>query len=103
MRLREKQSEFVLHVALLIQYAASLGYELTFGNTTGKTGYPPSLHPKRLAIDLNLFINGKYQRSSKAYAPLGKFWKSLHPENAHGGDFTPKDGNHFSRSHRGYK
>lgn len=103
MTLREKQSEFVVHVALLIQYAQVLGYQLTFGNTTGKTNWPPSLHPERLAIDLNLFIDGVYQKSSEAHEPLGKFWKALHPDNAHGGDFRPRDGNHYSRGHGGRK
>ncbi len=100
--MRGLQSLFTLHVALLITYVNSLGHELTFGNTTAPTGFSGSLHPKRLAIDLNLFIDGAYQRSSKAYEPLGRFWKSLHPDNAWGGDFTPRDGNHFSHSYGGH-
>ena len=92
-----------------MQYAYALGYELTLGNTTAPTGFKGSLHPKRLAIDLNLFIDGKYQRSTKAHEKLGKFWKGLHPLCRWGGDFRdakgkPKpDGNHYSIEHRGHK
>ena len=54
-----------------------------------------SLHPKRLAVDLNLFINGKYQASTKAHEPIGKFWESLDPKCRWGGRFKRKDGNHY--------
>jgi hypothetical protein len=45
-----------------------------------------------LAIDLNLFIDGKYQEGTKSYAPLGDFWKDM--GGIWGGDWG-WDGNHF--------
>ncbi len=65
-------------------------------------GITNSLHTKKLAVDLNLFINGVYQTSTKAHAPLGAFWKSI--GGTWGGDFKPKpDGNHYSLEHGGVK
>lgn len=95
MTLREKQSKFVDNVAWLIAYANSIGYELTFGDAYAKAGHGKgSFHYKRLAIDFNLFIDGKYQRSTKAHLPLGEFWESL--GGTWGGRFKKPDGNHYS-------
>lgn len=71
-------------------------------NNTG-SGIRNSLHGKRLAMDLNLFINGVYQTKTEAYAPLGKEWKSMHRLARWGGDFASPDGNHFSLEHEGIK
>ena len=93
--LREKQSKFTYMVALLILYAYALGYELTFGDAYATTGHSVnSFHYKRLAIDLNLFKNGEYLTKTEDHRPLGEFWKSL--GGTWGGDFTRKDGNHYS-------
>lgn len=62
-----------------------------------------SLHQQRLAVDLNLFIRGEYQTESKAYGRLGDYWKTLHPLNRWGGDFSRPDGNHFSMENGGIK
>ncbi len=60
MTLRETQSKFVRMIATLIQFAYEKGYELTFGDAWAKTGHTTnSLHYERLAIDLNLFKDGK--------------------------------------------
>lgn len=101
MRLREKQSLFAKLVSRLLLHAELLGYEVTLGNTTAKTGFSKSLHPKKLAIDLNLFIDGKYQRSTRAHEPLGVYWESLHELCRWGGRFKPRDGNHYSCTHKG--
>ena len=110
MTLRQKQSFFVSLVALLIQHASSLGYELTFGEAyrspeeaarlakAGK-GIANSLHTSRLAIDLNLFKNGVYLSSTAAHKPLGEWWEAQHPLCRWGGRF--KDGNHYSLTHAG--
>lgn len=114
MTLGEKQRKFTLLVAKLIEFAYSQGYELTFGeayrtpeqaqlNAQKGTGVANSLHTVRLAIDLNLFINGKYQTGTGAYRPLGEYWKSLDPECCWGGDFSRPDGNHFSLAHNGIR
>ena len=107
MNLGGKQREFTLMVAELISWTYNQGYELTFGeayrtpeqaalNASRGSGISNSLHTKRLAIDLQLFINDEYQTDSEAYRPLGDYWKSLNPDNAWGGDFSKPDGNHFS-------
>jgi len=70
--LREKQSLFAFHVSRLIQHARELGYEVTLGDAYRdprlhgalgeKKGYGHrnSCHKIRLAIDLNLFKDGKF-------------------------------------------
>ncbi|MDX1902101.1 MAG: M15 family metallopeptidase [Gammaproteobacteria bacterium] len=115
MTLNEKQKKFTLLVARLIHWAYSKGYELTFGeafrtqeqaalNAKKGIGIRNSLHCQRLAIDLNLFINGVYQPDSAKYKPLGEYWKSLDPDCCWGGDFKNlKDANHFSITHDGMK
>jgi hypothetical protein len=50
----------------------------------------------RLAIDLNVFIAGKFRTDREAYEPLAKFWKTLHPDNVAGYDWG-WDANHFER------
>ena len=114
MSLGEKQRLFCRLVADLIIWAYDNGYELTFGdayrsaqqaqaNAAAGVGILNSLHTRRLAIDLNLFINDVYQTSSEAYRPLGVKWKSLHALCRWGGDFTRPDGNHFSLEHEGVR
>lgn len=115
MTLGEKQRLFTRLVGELIRFAYASGYELTFGdayrspqqaqaNAAAGSGIANSLHTQRLAIDLNLFINGEYQPDSNAYRPLGEFWKSLDPGCCWGGDFqTRADGNHFSITWNGVK
>lgn len=100
MTLREKQSLFVKLVAQLINWAYEQGYELTFGDAYATSGHiPNSNHYIRLAIDLNLFKDGKYQTDTEAHRPLGEYWESLHPLCRWGGRF--RDGNHYSLEHNG--
>lgn len=100
MGLREKQSRFVRMVALLIQFAYELGYELTFGDAWAKSGHKEnSLHYDRLAIDLNLFRDGKWLNKTEDHRALGEFWESI--GGSWGGRFG--DGNHYSLEHQGRK
>jgi len=115
MTLREKQSAFVVLVARLILEADRRGVALTFGeayrspeealrlSTTGQ-GIAGSLHASRLAIDLNLFIDGVYQHETAAYKPLGEWWERQSTPTLRckwGGRFVRADGNHFSVAHEG--
>ncbi|EPX9918545.1 M15 family metallopeptidase, partial [Escherichia coli] len=88
------------------------GYRLTFGeayrtpeqaalNAKSGKGIRNSLHTLRLAVDFNLFINGKYQADTDAYRPLGEYWESI--GGTWGGRFSRADGNHFSLEHNGVK
>lgn len=91
-------------IGCLIEWAFSHGYELTFGEAfrtkeqaewyakKGK-GIKKSKHRERLAVDFNLFTNGKYQTKTEIYKDLGHQWKCL--GGTWGGDFKRKDGNHF--------
>lgn len=98
--LREKQSDFSKKVALLILYAYEKGYEITFGDAWANTGHKiNSLHYDRLAIDLNLFKDGRWLKETSEHAFLGEFWKSI--GGTWGGDFD--DGNHYSMEHNGKK
>lgn len=104
MTLREKQSKFVLMVAELIQHAHALGYELTFGDayrdprvhgafgTKQSYGAANSFHKLRLAIDLNLFRDGKFLEGTESHRQLGEWWESK--GGTWGGRFN--DGNHYS-------
>ena len=126
MTLRQKQSLFVECLTKLLTFGHSRGYEFTLGEA-GVTnprkarglvkvddGWMPakvvdgehmrgSLHYKRLAIDLNLFVDGRYITSSThpAYVELGTYWESLHELCTWGGRFS--DANHFSVTHGGRK
>ncbi|EFA9081613.1 M15 family metallopeptidase [Escherichia coli] len=112
MKLSEKQQLFAVMIADLIHWAQEHGYRLTFGEAyrtpeqaalnakTGK-GIRNSLHTLRLAVDFNLFINGKYQADTDAYRPLGEYWESI--GGTWGGRFSRADGNHFSLEHNGVK
>lgn len=109
--LGQKQRLFLPMVARLIQFAYSNGYEMTIGDgyrdprlhgALGvKIGYGAanSCHKIRLALDLNLFRDGKYLTSTEDYRPLGEFWESI--GGTWGGRFS--DGNHFSLEHDGRK
>lgn len=115
MTLRQKQSEFVKLVALLIKETTKRGYELTFGEAYRSKeealrlsklglGIKNSLHTQRLAIDFNLFKNGVYLTKTEDYKELGEWWEkqsSTEFECIWGGRF--KDGNHFSIAHGGRK
>ena len=98
--LGKKQRLFVSMVADLIQFAYSQGYELTFGDAMATAGHRAnSLHYIRLAIDLNLFKDGKYLTTTEAHTPLGEYWESK--GGSWGGRFN--DGNHYSLAHEGKK
>lgn len=95
MSLREKQSKFAKKVALLILFTYEMGYEVTFGDAYAKSGHSKgSFHYKRLAIDLNLFKDGKWLTETSDHEPLGIFWESLN--GTWGGRFKNPDGNHYS-------
>ncbi len=104
MTLRKKQSLFVKLLGRLFLYAEWKGYKFTIGDAwdTDRVAHSPnSLHYIRLAIDLNLFVNGVWIRNGDhvAWKDLGQFWESLHELATWGGKFN--DANHFSITHEG--
>lgn len=109
--LGQKQRRFTKMVAKLIDFAYANGYELTFGDAYRdprlhgdmgvKKGYghSKSNHKIRLAVDFNLFKDGKFLTSSEDHKPLGEYWESI--GGTWGGRFN--DGNHYSLEHNGTK
>ena len=102
--LRERQSEFASKVPMLINKALELGYEVTLGDAYRdprehgsfgeRKGYgeSKSFHKLRLAIDINLYKEGKYLTKTEDHKVLGEYWESL--GGSWGGRFN--DGNHYS-------
>lgn len=113
MGLFSTQAEFTKLVARLIDKAFELGYEATLGDAYRdprvhgvlgvKLGYghPKSGHKNRLAIDLNLFKDGKFLEGTDAHKELGEWWEQQHPLARWGGRFN--DGNHYSFEYQGVK
>ena len=108
------QEEFAHSVARLILKAPEFGYTVTFGeawrspeqaaiNASKGTGISNSLHTERLAIDLNLFLDGVYITDASGHEKLGAWWKTLGPNYRWGGDFKAKDYNHYSLSPDGVR
>ena len=104
MRLGEKQTIFSKNVGLLLHWLTVNGYEYrikevqrpqvvaNYYTKTGR-GIKKSLHIESLAIDIDLFKNGKYLRLAADYEAAGRFWVSLGM--IWGGIFKRKDGRHF--------
>ena len=104
--LREKQTRFMRMTGLLFQYIdLQPGWSATYGEAyrvkARADTHPNSNHHRRLAIDINLFIDGAYQSSSDAHQPLGAFWELLATDAVWGGHFG--DGNHYSLLFEGQK
>lgn len=113
--LRQKQSVFVKLVASLITHAYAEGYELSFGevwrtpeqaafNASKGIGIKNSLHILRLAVDFNLFKDGKLLTTTEDHKSLGEWWeKQSTPDYVctWGGRFSKPDGNHYSLEHDG--
>ena len=53
----------------------------------------------RLAVDFNLFKDGKFLQSTDDHKELGEFWEAL--GGTWGGRFD--DGNHYSLKYRGLR
>lgn len=103
-KLLENQQTFAFKVAYLIVHAHNLGYQVTLGDAYRdprlhgemgvKKGYgsAKSFHKQRLAIDLNLFKDGKFLQSTEDHKELGEWRESQ--GGTWGGRFN--DGNHYS-------
>jgi hypothetical protein len=110
--LRQKQNLFAGMVARLLLKAQEMGYEVTLGeayrtpeqaalNAKVGIGIRNSLHSLRLAIDVNLFLNGAWLIGTHDHRPLGEWWESI--GGSWGGNFSRPDGNHYSLEFEGRK
>lgn len=70
-------------------------------------GIAKSLHTQRLAVDLNLFVDGVHVTDSESHKPLADLWLMLGPkygiEPAAGAYFSKPDGGHYSCARGGVK
>lgn len=93
--LSRKQRDFTAAMSKLQNWMLKQGYEFTYGDAYATSGHSDnSFHYDRLAIDLNLFIDNKYQRTTEAHRHIGEKWEKL--GGTWGGRFGKKDGNHYS-------
>ena len=103
--LRDRQSHMMYCVMVLLDEIFQRGYECTggdlmrdkrvFGVVGESKGYgaPSSNHKQRLAIDINLFKDGKFLTETEDHRIFGEYWESLDERNRWGGRFN--DGNHY--------
>ena len=112
MTLGDQQRVFARQVGLLICRIYKEGYECTLDwcyrppdvaayYASLGIGIRSSLHTIKLAIDLNLFRDGEWLRSTEDHRPIGEWWEQQHPLNTWGGRFS--DGNHYSSTRDGRK
>ena len=114
MRLSDAQKQFAYHAGCLLVHigtvpnvSCTLGDAFRDSRVHGKYGEKKSYssknsdHKRRLAIDLNLFIDEIYQTTTEAHRPYGEYWEALHPDNYWGGNILDEngnpDGNHYGR------
>ncbi len=108
MRLSDKQFIFLQDFAKLVTFCVENNIKITGGELmrtrfqqreyirTGRSWTMNSDHLRKMAIDLNFFINGKLTYRKKDIQPVADYWKSLRPENYWGGDFKRRvDTPHF--------
>ena len=113
MTLSELQQEFTQKIGILIQRAYELGFGLTFGDAYRdprvhgfvgeKKSYSAanSVHKQRLAVDFNIFKNGKFlegKEAEDAHSRLHDEWDELG-----GAERINKDTNHYSYSYNGMR
>jgi len=110
MSLVTEQAAFLLDMCKLIQFATEQGFTLTAGELyrtpeqqeiyvkTNRSSTMNSMHLLRLAVDFNIFKDGKLVGNKATLAPLGAYWESLNPLNSWGGNGKKLvDTPHFSR------
>ena len=110
MSLVNEQAAFLLDASRLIQKATQMGFVVTGGELyrtaeqqaiyvkNGRSKTMNSNHLKRLAIDLNVFKDGKLCFDIAVLKPLGDYWEQMNPKNSWGGNWSGfKDVPHFER------
>lgn len=111
--LGQKQRRFARAIPRLIDMVHTLGLECTigdvfrdpraFGHYGAKRAYSSahSNHKLKLAIDINLFRNGRYLSSTSSHRELGLWWMAQGEDHEWGGAHGRSDGNHYSIRHQG--
>ena len=100
MILSDQQQLFTRNIGKLIKYAHLKGFGLTFGHAwrsmeeqerlvqAGLSQTKDSRHLDRLAVDFNVFLDGRLCLEWASIKILGDYWESLHPQNRWGGDWN---------------
>ena len=98
MSLVEHQAQFFQDICQLRAYAAGLGFLVTGGELyrtaeqqqiyvqTGRSKTMNSYHLRRLAMDLNFFLDGKLVYDKAVLQPIGDYWESISTKNSWGGN-----------------
>jgi len=101
--LGQRQEKFSEMVMLLLIMAHEMGYRVRLGHAmrcaSCRAGHKDSLHKLKLAIDINLFKDGKFLTATEDHRQLGEYWEGL--GGSWGGRFF--DGNHYSLEWQGMK
>lgn len=110
-QLRERQKRFTRDIGHLIAFAYANDFEMTFGEAyrtkeqqelyyaQGLSKTKDGQHPKRLAVDFNIFFQGRmlfpagqskeqYIADLEIARPLGEQWMAYRAENRWGGDWN---------------
>jgi hypothetical protein len=97
----DAQARHTLMIARLILWAESQGYQVTWGDAYRDPrcpyGNPKSAHHRRLAVDLNLFRDGKYLTRTEDHLPLGEYWERM--GGTWGGRFLDENGRSYDGNH----
>jgi hypothetical protein len=94
-------------VGALIMRAYCTGYEISLGDAhrsdeeAERLGFRNSNHTRSIAIDLNLFRDGRYLSKTEDHRELGEWWEAQDELCRWGGRFG--DGNHYSLEYKGVK
>lgn len=99
----DKRAKFTRLLPRLIDKMVSDGYTPLHGRD-GLKHMKNSLHFLGLAVDIDLFKDGKYLTATEDHKPFGEFWESLDADCCWGGRFKDNpDGNHYAIGYGGRK
>ena len=111
MSLRQEQCAFTVDCMKLFVWLYEHSYEWSFGEAwrtpeqqaiylqAGKSKTMNSFHLKRLAIDLNIFKDGRLLATKEEMQTIGNAWESMCAQNTWGGNWKNfKDIPHFERT-----
>jgi len=115
--LLQKQQAFAKTLSRFLNDLFLRGYDVTMGEcyrppemaeiyASQGRGVKNSVHCIKLAVDLNIFYQGKFLTTKEDLEIPGKLWKAYTTDiikTCWGGDFENTDANHFSFLHNGVK
>lgn len=90
-----------LKVAAAVRNAGFSALGDAISNNGKANGVVHSVHQQSLAIDVNLFKDGKYLSMTDDHRPIGEWWEKQHEFARWGGRWG--DGNHYSFEFNGVK